>query len=54
MPSIEIEVDDPKRFENGYRYLFKKFAELEADLERMRGMIYDLERNKLDNGTGIR
>lgn len=46
--------DDPRRFENGYLYLEKMFKEQEAELERMRTMIYDLKRDSLDLGIGVR
>lgn len=46
---VRIEPDH-RQFENGLRYISEKFAEMEAELERLRTMIYDKDRNSLDNG----
>lgn len=46
---VRIEPDS-RQFEHGFRYLSKMFAEMEAELERLRKVVYDKDRNSLDNG----
>lgn len=51
LPFIEVRVEpDRRQFENGLRYLSQKFAEQEAELERLRTIIYDRKKNELDSG----
>lgn len=52
-PHVEIlPTQCDRQFEQGYRFLSEKFAEQEAELERLRKVVYDKDRNSLDTGIG--
>ena len=54
LPVVEYRQEpDPKQFEHGFRFLASKFAEMEAELERLRTMIYDKQKNSLVSADDI-